>query len=80
LARERPARPVADNDLNAGKAMTDHEFEERYKKKRYIVISRHEHSGSTLEELVNQAMRFGFRPHGSMLIPEPRSYFQAGRM
>jgi len=57
--------------------MTDQEFEECHKNKRYIVVSRHEHSDSTLEELVDRAMRFGFRPHGSMLIPKPRSFFQA---
>lgn len=55
--------------------MTDQEFEKENKGRRYLMLFGGGTSGS-LEEKVEQAMRFGFKPHGSLVCPEPRFYIQ----
>lgn len=57
--------------------MTDLEFAEKYMDRRYIMLFGGGDRSTSLEEQVEQAMRFGFRPHGGLVAPEPRFYIQA---
>ena len=55
--------------------MKDEEFARHYGNNRYILVFGGDSSGG-LGDKVEQAMRFGFKPHGGMSCPEPRFYVQ----